>query len=545
MMKTKNILAIALLPALTMLTAACSGDNEQQMEGRVPITLTAVPLTVEETRAAANTELNTGYIEVGQTVKVSIRNTNSTGDWADYAYVAASGGVLTPPSTPPYYPLDNTHVDIVAYSPSTASSTFSVLPDQTTNDSYMASDLLFASVTNQEKTASAVPLQFEHKMAKIVVNVTAGNGVSEIQSVRLASIYPQVPFDPATGVVGSATGSQTPITIINNNTTATASGAAVFPAQTVVGNLLTIVTNLGTATYAIDSKTFTAGNVYTISLTVLRTHVNTTTQITGWTEGGILYYHNTGSPFLTFTVGDVSFKMIYVEGGSYSMKYTNTKISDWKIQNEVTVTGTLSDYFIQQTECTNDLYKAVMGSTPSPTNYAGNYYPVQNVAWNDLTTPTTGFLDRLNALVADQLPPGMKFKLPSEAQWQFAAQGGNKRFSPEHNYPYSGTWVVGDGAVYKDNSGTPPCVWWVACKGANELGLYDMSGNVWELCQDNYSIQTSGNKGLDYVDTSSSSYRSIRGGGYGNSEEFMHTSRRGFIEPTGSWSDSGFRLVLQ
>jgi len=540
-MKTmKNILAMALLPVLGALTA-CSVDDEQ-MDNRVPITLSGTTLTITETRANADTALNKDYIEVGQTVKVSVRNTGSN-SWTDYAYMAAAGGELTPPTTPPFYPINGAHVDIVAYSPSTATSTFSVLPDQTSNNSFMASDLVYANALDQEKSTTAIPLQFEHKMSKIVVNVTAGSGVSEIQSVTLLNIYPDVTFNPATGAVGSATGTKTPIIIVNNNHTTAVVGAAAIPSQTLIGNMLTIVTDIGTATYAIDSKTFEAGRVYRLNISVGRAQVNTTTQITGWTEGGVLSYHNTGSPFLTFTVNGVSFNMIFVEGGAYSMKYINTKISDWKQDNEVTLTGTLSDYYIQQTECTNAVYKAVMGSIPSVSDYVADHFPVNGVTWAGVTAASTGFIDRLNELVADQLPAGMKFKLPSEAQWQFAAQGGNKRYyhGTEYTYDYPGAGTAEFVAVYGKTS-----LWWVAWKGPNELGLYDMSGNVWELCQDNYTIQTSGDKGHDYVDTSSSSYRAVRGGCFSNNIEWMKIGTRGFLQPTDDWTAAlGFRLALQ
>ena len=172
-MKTKNIMALALLPMMGMLTA-CSSDNEQTAE-RVPINLTASTVTIT-TRAAADTTLNNGYMEAEQAVKVRIRNTGGTSDdWTDYAFTSKAGGTLKAPTPPPFYPLDNTNVDIVAYSPYEAGSTFVVQEDQSNNDNYMASDLLFASKSNQEKTTDAVPLQFEHKMAKVVVNAIASS----------------------------------------------------------------------------------------------------------------------------------------------------------------------------------------------------------------------------------------------------------------------------------------------------------------------------------------------------------------------------------
>ena len=501
-MKTKNILALALLPALTMLTAACSGDDEQTMEGRVPITLTAVPLTIEETRAAASTDLNTGYIETGQTIKVRVRNTNSTGSWSDYSFDAGANGVMTTSGIPPFYPMDNTNVDIVAYSPSSAGATFSVQSDQTSRESYLASDLLFASKTNQEKTTVAVPLLFEHKMAKVVVSVTAGTGVSTIEDVTLHNVYPEVTFTAATGAVGSAQGTLTSIKVVKANTTATVSGAAVIPAQVIDGDLLTVKTNLGTATYAVSSKVFSSGKVYNLNITVNRAAVGATTEITGWTETASVSV-NKEEASKVFTLvdengGHVSFTMIRVEGGPY----TTLAGKD--------VTGTLSSFYIGQLEVTNALWWMVMRSKPANQKNAGSAYPVTLVTYNDIMS-SNGFIAKLNAQLADQLD-GMRFKLPTEAQWEYAARGGIN----QERYTYSGGNTLDWYAVSQTyNDGNPmPC----GSLYANSLGIYDMSGNAWEFCSDYYqtvaSIPT--NLGLDYAGPSSGSLYQLRGGGFAN-----------------------------
>jgi formylglycine-generating enzyme required for sulfatase activity len=545
MMKTKDILAMALLPALGVLTA-CSNDDAQNAD-RVPITLTGTTLTVEETRAAAGSDLNDGYIEAGQTVKVLVRNTNSTGSWAEYAYVAAANGVLTPPATPPYYPLDNTNVDIVAYSPSTASSTFAVLTDQTTNDSYMASDLVYASATNKAKSTTAVPLQFEHKMAKIVVNVTAGDGVGVIQSVRLASVYTQVPFDPSTGVIGSATGSQTPITIVNNNTTATASGAAVIPGQTVVGDLLTVVTNIGTATYAVESKTFTAGNVYILNIRVGRTSIGATTSITNWTGSGTVNVWPSDDTARTFMVkddiGSYTFTMIKVEGGPFTT------------YGGKTVSGEVSDFYIGQLEVCWGFWWVVMHTIPSlsvESHRASSTYPVMGMSYSDIVG-SNGFLEKLNAQLADQTD-GMTFKLPTDIQWEYAARGGKNR----ENYLYSGgddPSMVVNYIVTQGKAGFPvPC----ATKYANSLGISDMSGNAWEWVSDRYWSVTPGMvipKDYEGPTGVAATGRLLRGGGW--NVTLTDTSddvddRVPFLRVYArfNWGDNaheavGFRLVLQ
>jgi formylglycine-generating enzyme required for sulfatase activity len=530
MMKTKDILAMALLPALGVLTA-CSNDDAQTAD-RVPITLTGTTMTVEETRAAADTALNKGYLESEQTVKVLVRNTNGTDDdWKDYIYTSAANGVLTPPSTPPFYPLDNTNVDIVAFSPSFASSTFSVLSDQTTNDSYMASDLVYASVTNKAKSTTAVPLQFEHKMAKIVVNVTAGKGVSEIRSVTLASIYPTVSFNESTGAIGSATGTKTPVTIISGNETPAASGAAVIPGQTVVGNLLTVVTDLGTATYSVSSKTFTAGNAYTLNIRVKQTDINATTAIKDWTDNSTVNIGmvETSKQFeLNLHGRSAKFRMVYVQGGDY----TTFRGKE--------VTGTLSDYYILQIEVTNNQWYCVMGSTPTGQDYNGDGYPVACVSWNDIVNEG-GFLEQLNTALADKIG-SMRFKLPTEAQWEYAAHGGVLG----RGYMYSGSNTLAAVAWYGGNSGnkTNP----VGQLGANELGLYDMTGNVQEWCSDWYSSTVTTVQGKDYTGPASGTEKVARGRQCKITGDELKISSEDNVRnlaPTTRGAATGFRLVLQ
>jgi formylglycine-generating enzyme required for sulfatase activity len=547
MMKTKKILTLALLPIIGMLTA-CSNEDAQLTDERVPITLTGTTLTLTETRTSANTDLNSDYMEADRAVKVRIRNTNSTGDWSNYAYTSGTNGVLTPPSLPPFYPLDNTNVDIVAYSPYDAGNTFTVRADQTSNDAYLASDLVFASKSNQEKSSTAVPLQFEHKMAKVVVNVTAGSasGVSEIRSVTLQNVKRQVTFNEINGTVSNAvTSGATTVAVAKDGTTTSVIGAVIIPAQTIEGQLLTVVTDIGTATYTVDSKEFNAGKVYMLTIQVGRTAIDATTEITGWTdtEGAIVGSANsTGSPFLTFTVGSVTFEMVFVEGTDDNIAMTwgnhNATTPASPINKSITING-LSDYYIGQTEVTNGLWNAVMGSKPTGQTNNGNKYPVHQITWNEICTATTGFLDRLNTALADQLPLGMQFKLPSEAQWQFAAMGGKH----SKGYTYAGSMTLSDVAWYSATSNNTTHE--VATKPANELGLYDMSGNLWEYCLDYYA-EVSKDQVLpkDYVNTTAASNRVMRGGAIGADPVRCTVSVRNICPPNET-GNRGFRLVLQ
>ena len=543
-MKTKNILTLALLPMIGML-AACSNDDVQTAD-RVPITLTGTTLTVEETRAAADTALNKGYLESGQAVRVRVKNTNAN-TWANYIYTSGTNGELTAPGTPPFYPLDGTHVDIVAYSPSSAGETFTIHSNQTSLEGYLASDLVFASAADKAKSNTAVPLQFEHKMAKIIITVTAGAGVSTIEDVTLQNVLPEVAFNQSTGVVSSATGTAMSVAVVQNNTTSKGVGAAAIPAQAIDGNLLTVKTNLGTATYAVNSKVFNAGRVYKLNISVNRAAVNATTQITGWTDTASASV-NKDEDIKTFTLYNneypnyyYTFNMIRVEGGPYSTLAGKN------------VSGTLSTFYIGQFEVTNFLWWTLYTGYPENEKTNALTHPVDRVSYNDIMG-ANGFIDRLNAKLADQLD-GMHFTLPTDAQWEYAAHSGLKR----ETYPYSGgselTWLA---VICTDTKNAYP----QACGGkfSNSLGLFDMTGNVWEWCLDYYqapgNIPT--NLGQDYGGPSSGSHYVVRGGGYTNTasggKNFENTANVDYFNiPTARWgcvaterADAvGFRLVLQ
>ena len=242
-------------------------------EETIPVALSYSTVQLVETKAAQ--DLNKGTFASGETIKVEISNTGA-GVWTGYDFTTGNAGAMTPPNPGPHYPAGSTTIDIVAYYPATAGSTFSVATDQTADASYKASDLMYASVTNQAKQTAPVNLSFSHKMAKLNVNITAGDGVGSITSVSLLNVKPTVAFTHSTGAVGEASGDPISIQMSNN-------GAAVIPAQTISGGLLSIVTDVGTATYSVTSKEFEAGREYTINLAVKLTDVGATSAITDWT----------------------------------------------------------------------------------------------------------------------------------------------------------------------------------------------------------------------------------------------------------------------
>ena len=227
----------------------------------------------------------------------------------------------------------------------------------------------------------------------------------------------------------------------------------------------------------------------------------------------------------TYTANGVSFDMMMVKAGTFTMGATSEMKDpepDEKPTHQVTLTN---DYYIGKTEVTQALWMAVMGNNPS--YFIGDNLPVESVSWNDCQK----FISKLNSLT------GQNFRLPTEAEWEFAARGGNN----SNHYQYSGSNELGDVAWYVGNSGDTTHV--VATKQPNELGIYDMSGNVWEWCSDwfgNYSSSSLTNP----TGPNSGSYRVLRGGGWSSLARNCRSSYRHGVAPGNGSLDDGLRLVL-
>ena len=226
------------------------------------------------------------------------------------------------------------------------------------------------------------------------------------------------------------------------------------------------------------------------------------------------------SNILPITVNGVTFNMIKVDGGTFTMGATSEH-KDEKSTHQVT----LSSYYIGETEVTQALWTAVMGNNPSEFN--GDNLPVENVSWEDCQT----FIGKLNGLT------GKRFRLPTEAEWEYAARGGNR----SNHTQYSGGSRIDDVAWYGGNSGNKTHS--VKTKKPNELGLYDMSGNVWEWCQD-WKGSYSSNAQTNPTGPGSGYHRGYRGGGLNFSERYCRSSYRDCFTPADGSSYLGLRLVL-
>ena len=225
---------------------------------------------------------------------------------------------------------------------------------------------------------------------------------------------------------------------------------------------------------------------------------------------------------LSVSANGVSFNMILVEHGTFQMGSTYN--SNEQPVHSVTLTR---DYYMGETEVTQELWRAVMGSNPS--YYTGTQRPVERVTWNDCQS----FITELNSLT------GLTFRLPTEAEWEFAARGGNQ----SQGYTYSGSNTIGNVACYSGNYSSGHNV--VKSKAPNELGLYDMSGNVWEWCQDWYDFYYySSSPSTDPTGPASGSDRVLRGGGWDFDATCCRVAYRHSYMPSDTYYYSGFRLAL-
>ena len=240
-------------------------------------------------------------------------------------------------------------------------------------------------------------------------------------------------------------------------------------------------------------------------------------------QGGAVNFSIAITSDYTETVSGLNIEMVFVEGGTFQMG-SNDGESDEKPVHPVT----LSDFLIGKYEITQKQWRDVKGNDPSNFKNCDNC-PVEKVSWDDVKD----FIIKLNKKT------GKIYRMPTEAEWEYAAKGGNK----SNEYTYSGSNTIGYVAWYSDNSGskTHP----VGQKQPNEIGLFDMTGNVWEWCSDWY--------GEDYYQSSpssnpkgalSGSFRVYRGGVWSTGAQNCRTSYRSRNYPDSRYNYLGFRLVV-
>ena len=263
------------------------------------------------------------------------------------------------------------------------------------------------------------------------------------------------------------------------------------------------------------------------------------TGVTSTSLSSTSFFSNGGNNVdLVFHVDNVTFKMIFVKGGTFQMgSYSGDDYE--KPVHSVTV----SDFYMGEFEVTQALWHEVMGSTiyqqrdktstSWPMRGVGANYPMYYVNHSEAEE----FCGRLNQRLSGQLPDGYSFALPTETEWEYAARGGSK----SNAYTCSGSNYLSDVGWYRDNSSESTHA--VGMKRANELGLYDMSGNVWEWCADWYGSYVSSAQ-TNPRGPSSGSIRVLRGGSWDDGALNCRVASRSRSIPSNRCGSLGFRLAI-
>ena len=274
--------------------------------------------------------------------------------------------------------------------------------------------------------------------------------------------------------------------------------------------------------YTTDKKSVTISEGQTMSISGTLAS-NTASSSNGYASSSSLA---SGGNTISIPVKNgITIDMVKVEAGTFMMGATSEMKKPYSSEKPVHQVTLTNDYYMGKYEVTQALWKAVMDSNPS--YFKGDNLPVEKVSWNDCQE----FISKLNNLT------GRKFRLPTEAEWEYAARGGKK----SHGYQYSGSSNISDVAWYSGNSGskTHP----VGTKQANELGIYDMSGNVNEWCQDWHDSYVSSSQ-TNPTGAVSGSYRVYRGGSWYGNAGSCRLSCRNFVTPDNLFIYLGLRLVL-
>jgi sulfatase modifying factor 1 len=223
------------------------------------------------------------------------------------------------------------------------------------------------------------------------------------------------------------------------------------------------------------------------------------------------------------SINDISFGMIFIKGGTYLMG--SEKYNDEQPIHEVKV----PDFYLSKYLVTQELWMAVMGVENNPSYFKGKKRPVERVSWDDAQE----FLKKLNKLAAHE------YVLPTESCWEYAARGGRHR----KGFRYAGSNKLKEVAWYDKNSHaeTKP----VGLKAPNALGLYDMSGNVWEWCQDVWhdNYEQAPTNGSAWMTGGEEDRRVVRGGSWDiDFEDLFRVSDRGRFDHNFRYVGTGYRL---
>lgn len=248
---------------------------------------------------------------------------------------------------------------------------------------------------------------------------------------------------------------------------------------------------------------------------------------------GLIFWTFAFAETKEYEVNGVKFNMIYVEGGTFTMGSLATENNaETDEENHKVV---LTNYYIGETEVTQALWTAVMSRNPSYFK-SDSLYPVESICYAEAME----FIEKLNLLTQEN------FSLPTEAEWEYAAKGGNN-----HNeFIYSGSNDISSIAVQGNNlpnikSNATNATYRVASKQPNSLGIYDMSGNVYEWCADWYYHKYSTDTEVNPTGPQEGRFRVVRGGCWSSEPYYCRVAKRVYITPKKRYSNVGLRLCLR
>ena len=412
---------------------------------------------------------------------------------------------------------------------------------------------------NASDTVTATPLWFEQAGNLFPAftgypSIEGSNGYKDAARLMADGSQPTpVPWNP-----GSSAPAVINIAAIQGVTVPTTDG---IPVTSITEN----DQYTGTVTWSPNHTTFAASTTYTAMITLTAKSGYTLTGVAAdffTVTGATTVSNSVNSGVITAvfpaTAAPIAIEMVYVPGGSFEMgqELGTAGYGDGTPVHTVTLTG----FYMGKYPVTQAQYQAVMGSNPSSGYGVGNNYPVYNVSWYDA-------IEFCNALsIKEGLSPyytidkvnkdpnntemwddikwtitrnstAIGYRLPTEAQWEYAAKGGN---GTPGNYTYSGSNTISDVAWYWNNSNGMTHE--VGKKAPNGLGIYDMSGNLWEWCWDWYESYSSEAQS-DPVGAASGDCRVLRGGSWFDGASKARSVHRSAYGPYLSSSDVGFRLV--
>ena len=548
-----NFFVMILFSAIMLGTmTGCKKDKPNEPTGRIPVNLRT------DIKSASNLKVANDAWEADDKVGLYMKRAGEalTAAYAVYSdganvQMSIEGGALKSTLQVLYPEVGN--VDFIAYYPYNASvgAVFTVPVDVSGQAGGLPVEVLYSdNVKNRAPVATPVKLDFLYSLAKIEITVTNGENVNltaadfEAMTASVDGFYTQATLQLASGTFTDQQAKQ-PIALYQKSSNATSAvfEALVLPATVSDGEIV-FVFEAGGATYRCAATgNYAAATHYTLAME-LEAEDDGSIDRTAVLKNAVIIPRNvTPRSFTAAKVKDFIPEMVFVQGGMFDMG------GIYNSNGQVF----LDSYSIGKYLVTQAQWLEIMGSwpgtTPSSDYGVGDNYPMYYVSWNDIVGTSSsavgytineipyyqnGFCYKLSQKAGD----GRQYRLPTEAEWEYAARGG----SHSQGYEYSGSNIIDDVAWYNlnSNSSTQP----VGTKAPNELGIYDMSGNVYEWCYDWWSNHTPTPK-TNPTGPDSGSDRMLRGGSWYDSFPYcLWSSREYYRSPDTRENIFGFRLAF-